>query len=60
MSDEGHWFYCLKHMRVEYGPGCPNKDRMGPYDTEDRAKHALEHARERNEAWDAEDADQGS
>ncbi|GAA4639979.1 hypothetical protein GCM10023196_103690 [Actinoallomurus vinaceus] len=51
MSDEGKWFFCLKHRKVEYGPGCPNRERMGPYATEDEAAHAFERAAERNEEW---------
>jgi hypothetical protein len=52
---EDQWWFCLKHMRVEQGPGCPGKDRMGPYDSEADAAHALEHARERNEEWQRQD-----
>lgn len=57
MSDDGEWFFCLKHMRVEHGPGCPDRDRMGPYATEAQAANALQHARERNEQWEAQDDD---
>ena len=57
MSDEGKWFYCLKHKRVEQGPGCPDRDRMGPYDSENDAANALQHARERNERWEAHNDD---
>ena len=47
-----YWF-CVKHHRVEQGPDmCPPIDRLGPYDTEEQAAHALEKAAERNEAWD--------
>ncbi|MDX6743251.1 hypothetical protein [Actinocorallia sp. A-T 12471] len=56
MADEGHWFFCLKHMKVEEGPGCPDKIRMGPYDTKEQAEHALDTARDRNEAWDSQDS----
>jgi hypothetical protein len=55
MSDDGEWFFCLKHMRVEHGPGCPDRDRMGPYATEAQAANALQHAHERNEQWEAQD-----
>jgi hypothetical protein len=55
MSDDGSWFFCLKHKRVEHGPGCPDRDRMGPYATEAEAANAFEHARERNEQWERED-----
>jgi hypothetical protein len=57
MSDEGKWFYCLKHKRVEQGPGCPDRDRMGPYDSENEATHALQRAKERNEEWEAQNDD---
>jgi hypothetical protein len=30
---------------------------MGPYDSENAAANALEHARERNEQWQAQDDD---
>jgi hypothetical protein len=57
MSDDGAWYFCLKHMRVEHGAGCPDRDRMGPYQTESEAANALQHARERNEQWDAKNDD---
>ncbi len=47
-----YWF-CLKHRVVEPDDeGCPNKDRLGPYDTAAEAGRALERAAERTEAWD--------
>lgn len=46
-----YWF-CLTHHVVEPEEGCPNKDRLGPYETEAEAARALEHAAERTEAWD--------
>jgi hypothetical protein len=57
MADNGDWWFCLKHMRVEHGPGCPGKDRMGPYQTEAAAAAALDTARARNEAWEKQDRD---
>lgn len=45
------WWYCLVHQRVET-EGCPNSERLGPFDTEAEAANALEIARERNEQWD--------
>jgi hypothetical protein len=51
-TDNGdQWWFCLRHMEVEHGPGCPGKDRMGPYDSKAAAAGALELARKRNEAW---------
>jgi hypothetical protein len=57
MSDDSKWYFCLRHKRVEHGVGCPDRDRMGPYDSENEAANALEHARERNEQWRAEGDD---
>ncbi len=57
MDDDRRWWYCLKHNRVEQGPGCPDKDRLGPYRTEQEAARALETVRRRNEEWDAADSD---
>ncbi|MEU7134004.1 hypothetical protein [Streptomyces sp. NPDC046261] len=47
----GEWYYCLKHGTVEEGPECRAADRMGPYDSREEASHAMERAREREEAW---------
>ncbi|MCW2897841.1 MAG: hypothetical protein JWO67_106 [Streptosporangiaceae bacterium] len=56
MTDsDSQWWFCLRHMRVEHGAGCPGKDRMGPYDSKEAAAGALELARQRNEAWRSED-----
>lgn len=46
------YWYCLTHHRVEGDEGCPNKDRLGPYDDEASAARALQTAAERTEAWD--------
>lgn len=46
------WWYCLKHQRVEPEEGCPNAERLGPFETSDEAARALDIARERNEEWD--------
>ncbi|MEU6082959.1 hypothetical protein [Streptomyces sp. NPDC047108] len=48
----GEWFYCLEHRKVEEGPECPAKDRMGPYSTRSEAEHAMETAAERNVEWE--------
>ncbi|MFJ5923974.1 hypothetical protein ACIQF6_15390 [Kitasatospora sp. NPDC092948] len=47
----GEWFYCIKHGKVEEGPECPAKDRLGPYATREEAGRALETAAERNQEW---------
>ena len=54
-DDDTSWWYCLRHHEVEQGPGCPGKDRLGPYPTREAAENALETVQERNKAWDAED-----
>lgn len=48
----GEWFYCLEHGKVEEGPECPGKDRMGPYGSREEAAHAMETAAERNVRWE--------
>lgn len=57
MSDatRGPWYWCLVHNRLEGPEGCPNIERMGPYETKELAEGALDRAHERTEAWDAED-----
>lgn len=56
MRDDGYW-WCLRHKRVESGDNmCAARHRLGPFDTPAEAERALELVRERNEAWDAEDA----
>lgn len=47
----GEWYYCLKHRKVEEGPECPAKDRLGPYESREEAADAMEIARERNVKW---------
>ena len=37
---------------VETGEGCANSVRLGPFDDYADAANALEHARQRTEAWD--------
>ncbi len=57
MSDAtgGPWYWCLTHARVEGRVGCPNIERMGPYDSREQAESALSRAHERTEAWDSDD-----
>ncbi len=49
------WYYCLVHQKVEPEEGCANAERLGPYATEGEAAQALELARERNQAFDADE-----
>ena len=54
------YWWCLTHARVEEGPGCPNKERLGPYTSQEQAAGALERTRARTAAEDARDrADRG-
>lgn len=52
----GKWYYCLTHHRVEGEDGCPNIERMGPYETEAEAAGAPARAAERTKAWDEDEA----
>lgn len=47
----GEWFYCIRHAKVEEGPECPAKDRLGPYASREEAAQALRIADERNREW---------
>jgi hypothetical protein len=55
MDEDQSWWYCLKHHAVEHGGGCPDKDRLGPFASQEEAARALEIVRERNRDWDAAD-----
>jgi hypothetical protein len=55
MDGKQQWWFCLRHMKVEPEAGCPAKDRLGPYPSQEEAARALETARRRNEEWDAAD-----
>jgi hypothetical protein len=56
-SGAGRYYWCLSHQRVETDANlCPSVDRLGPYGSAAEAERALDRVRERNEAWDAEDA----
>jgi hypothetical protein len=53
MADKEQYWFCLNHHAVEgQHHGCKNKDRLGPYPTEQDASRALEKVQERNEQWD--------
>ncbi len=54
-ADE-QWYWCLKHRRVEQGPGCPPEERMGPYPSREAARNWQQKARQRNQSWDEDDA----
>ena len=50
------WWYNVKTGQVEPDDNHgPNRDVLGPYETQEEASRALEIARERTEKWDRED-----
>lgn len=49
------YWWCLTHGAVEEGDGCPNKERLGPYETRERAAAALQRTSERTAAEEARD-----
>ena len=59
MSDDGHgkaeYFFNTRTQMVEKGRQSSLEHLMGPYDTEEEAKSALEIARKRSQAWDDDD-----
>ena len=50
-----YWF-CSRTTWWSPTEGCPNKDRLGPYETEAEAARAIEKAAERTKAWDEDPA----
>ena len=49
------FWWCLTHARVEEGPGCPNNERLGPYEDREQAETAIARAKARTAAEDARD-----
>jgi len=58
----GTFWFCVDHHTVEPFAGCGSQNRIGPFDTEDAAAHALQTIADRERRYDAEDAawDEGS
>ncbi len=54
MSDE-QWYYDIATGEAAQGKVAGWENRMGPYATRAEAEAALEKAKARNEAWDAQD-----
>jgi hypothetical protein len=52
----GTYWFCLDHHRAEPFEGCGSQNRIGPFDTEDAAAHALETIAARERRYDQEDA----
>lgn len=55
-SPERKYWYNSVSGQVEYGLVSPGVDRIGPFDTQEEAAHAMETLRKRSEDWDVEDA----
>jgi hypothetical protein len=55
MADTPGWWFNNKTGDVEYGPQSLGMDRDGPFETEADAARAPEIARERSQAWAAEE-----
>lgn len=49
------YWWCMTHARVEEGPGCANRERLGPYDTREQAAAAPDRVRARTADQDARD-----
>lgn len=57
-ESEKYW-YNMTTGEVEYGRLSPAVDRVGPFETENDARHAMEHLRENSERWSAEEEAEG-
>ncbi|HEX7275952.1 MAG TPA: hypothetical protein VF244_01125 [Acidimicrobiales bacterium] len=55
-TEPGSWYWCLNHQRAEGSDThCPPDDRLGPYESEDAARHWKDRVEARNDTWEAED-----
>ncbi len=52
----GTYWFCIDHHGVESFPGCGSRNRIGPFDTEAAAGHALQTIADRERRYDAEDS----
>jgi hypothetical protein len=52
------YWWCLTHGRVEQDAGCPNKERLGPYATEQQAAGVIQRTAERTAQQDARDREE--
>jgi hypothetical protein len=57
MGDQDQWWFNLRTQQVEQGPGDPDSERLGPYDSREEASGVLARMRRRNEQFDREDDD---
>jgi hypothetical protein len=49
------YYWCLSHQRVEQGAQCRALDRLGPYGSEEEARHWRDRHEQRTERWEEED-----
>jgi hypothetical protein len=56
MGETQQWWFNNKTGEVEFCPQSLGMNRDGPYDTKEDALRAPEIARQRAEAWEADDA----
>jgi len=56
-TESGAWSWCLRHHQAERSDdsSCPPEDRLGPYESEDAARHWKDRVDARNQKWEAED-----
>lgn len=55
-TDKVEYFYNTRTQMVEKGRQSSWEHLMGPYDSPEDAERALETARKKSQAWDADDA----
>lgn len=56
MANDGEFYWCLTHNRVETADsGCPRDRQLGPYPSAEAAEHWKEQFDARNEALDKQD-----
>lgn len=54
-TTDNEYYFNMLTGQVEHGQLSSWTHRMGPYPTEEAARHAFELARKRTEAWDEDD-----
>ena len=56
MTEQGEWFWCLRHRRPEsVGEACAAEQRLGPYASAEEARAWKDRVEARNDEWDNED-----
>ncbi|MCU1351458.1 MAG: hypothetical protein JWM05_667 [Acidimicrobiales bacterium] len=52
---EQHWYWCLRHQRVEQEPDVPAEEWLGPYPSEEAARNWKVVHDAREDAWKKQD-----